>query len=225
MVNQPHRQRRSGPLAKEAVPGSLASASEWRIRLALALLVVSACSALGNVVAVLALGGAMAHLGAPQGPLEFALVFVGGVVALGGDALILTGSLGVLRPEIRIAGRPGSVTWGLGLQLLAAALVGVLESSWLFGVLYLLLLAGLAALWIRTGVPEAPRPAARHAVPEPSERPAPSAPADLPGRQPIPWVGTAPPPPSAAEQGRDVDPTTPIPNQGSWPGSDRGPGR
>ncbi|MGA8426073.1 MAG: hypothetical protein WB801_00610, partial [Candidatus Dormiibacterota bacterium] len=77
MVNQPHRQRRSGPIAKEAVPGSEASASEWRFRLSLALLVVSACSILGNLAAVLALGGAMAHLGAPQGPLEFAQVFVG----------------------------------------------------------------------------------------------------------------------------------------------------
>jgi multisubunit Na+/H+ antiporter MnhG subunit len=224
MVNQPHRQRRSGPLGKEAVPGSQASASEWRVRLALALLAVSACSVLGNVAAVFALGGAMAHLGAPQGPLEFALVFVGGVVGLGGDALILTGSLAVLRPDSRISGQPSWVTWGLGLQLLAAALVGVLESSWLFGLLYVLLLAGLAALWIRTSAPEAPRPAARHAVPEPSEPPIPAAPARAPARQPIPWVGTAPPPPSAA-QGREADPTTPTPDQGSWPDSGRGMGR
>ncbi|MFZ0996209.1 MAG: hypothetical protein WAO09_09595 [Candidatus Dormiibacterota bacterium] len=221
-MNQPHRQRRSGPIAKEAVPGS--QASEWRLRLALALLLVSACSVLGNLAAVLALGGAMAHLGAPQGPLEFALVFVGGVVGLGGDALILTGSLAVLRPDIRISGQPGWVTWGLGLQLLAAALVGVLESSWLFGLLYVLLLAGLAALWIRTSAPEAPRPTARHALPEPSEPPPPAVSPEALGRQPIPWVGTAPPPPSAA-QGRDAAPTTPTPNQGSWPGSGRGPGR
>jgi hypothetical protein len=89
------------------------------VRLALALAVVSACSALGNVVAVVAVGGAMAHLGAPQGPLEFALVFVGGVVGLVGDALILAGSLAVLRPDLRFGRRPASVTWGLGLQLLA----------------------------------------------------------------------------------------------------------
>jgi hypothetical protein len=220
MVNLPHRQRRSGQLANEAVPGS--QASEWHFRLALALLVVSACSVLGNVAAVLALGGAMAHLGAPQGPLEFSLVFVGGLVGLGGDALILTGSLGVLRPDIRFSGQPGWVTWGLGLQLLAAALVGVLESSWLFGVLYVLLLVGLAALWIRTSAPIAPRPAARHAAPEPSEPPTLSAPVGVPGRQPIPWVGTAPPPPSATQR-RDAEPTTPSPNQGSWPGSRRGP--
>jgi hypothetical protein len=223
MVNQPHRQRRSGPLAKEAVPGSQAPASEWRLRLALALLVVSACSVLGNVAAVVALGGAMAHVGAPQGPLEFALVFIGGVVGLGGDALILAGSLAVLRPDLRISGRPGRVTWGLGLQLLAAALVGVLESSWLFGTLYVLLLAGLAAIWIRTSVPESPRPAARHAAPEPSEPPAPSPPAAVPSRQPIPWVGTAPPPPSAAQAG-EVEPSSSKPNQGSGPGSGRGPG-
>jgi len=222
MVNQPHRQRRSGPIAKEAIPGSQASASEWRFRLALALLVVSACSVLGNVAAVLALGGAMAHLGAPQGPLEFALVFVGGVVGLGGDALILTGSLAVLRPEVRLSGRPGWVPWGLGLQLLAAALVGVLESSWLFGALYVLLLVGLAALWVRTGEPMLPRPVARHAVPEPAES-IPSASERMPERQPIPWVGTAPPPPSAAQR-RDTGPTSPTPDRGAWPNSGRGPG-
>ncbi|MGA8207109.1 MAG: hypothetical protein WB867_03660 [Candidatus Dormiibacterota bacterium] len=222
MVNQPHRQRRSGPIAKEAVPGSEASASEWRFRLSLALLVVSACSILGNVAAVLALGGAMAHLGAPQGPLEFALVFVGGVVGLGGDALILSGSLAVLRPEVRLSGQPGWVTWGLGLQLLAAALVGVLGSSWLFGALYVLLLVGLAGLWVRTGEPTLPRPVARHAVAEPAES-IPSAAAGLPERQPIPWVGTVPPPPSAAQR-RDTGPTSSTPNRGAWPDSGRGPG-
>lgn len=222
-MNQPHRQRRSGPIPTEAVPGSQASASEWRLRLALALTVVSACSVLGNVVAVLALGGAMAHLGAPQGPLEFALVFLGGVVGLAGDALILFGSLAVLRPDIRFAGRPTGVTWGLGLQLLAAALVGALESSWLFGTLYLLLLAGLATLWVRTSDSVPPRPAARHAVPEIAEA-VPSQSERMPERLPIPWVGTAPPPPSAVPR-RDPGPAGPKQSQGSWPSSGRGPGR
>jgi hypothetical protein len=183
---------------------------------------VSACSVLGNLAAVFALAGAMAHLGAPQGPLEFALVFIGGAVGLAGDALILTGALAVVRPHIRFSGNPGQVTWGLGLQLLAAALVGVLESSWLFGLLYALLLAGLAALWIRTSAPVPPRPAARHALPEPSE-PLSSAPAGMPECQPIPWVGTAPPPPSAA-QVRDTEPSSSNPNQGSWSRPGRGPG-
>lgn len=193
------------------------------MRLAIALTVVSACSVLGNVVAVIALGGAMAHLGAPQGPLEFALVFVGGLVGLAGDALILAGSLAVLRPDIRFAPRPGSVTWGLGLQLLASALVGALESSWLFGALDVLLLAGLAALWVRTSDAVPPRLAARHAVPELAEA-VPSAPERMPERLPIPWVGTAPPPPSAAPR-RDPGPTGPTQSQGSWPSSGRGPGR
>lgn len=223
MVNQPRRQRRSGPIETEAVPGSKASASEWRVRLALGLTLVSACSALGNVVAVIALGGAMAHLGAPQGPLEFALVFVGAAIGLTGDALILAGSLAVLRPDIRFAGPPAGVTWGLGLQLVAAALVGALESSWVFGALYVLLLAGLAGLWVRTSDPVPPRPAARHAVPEIAEA-VPSHPERMPERLPIPWVGTAPPPPSSVER-RDPGPGSPTQGQGSWPTTGRGPGR
>lgn len=173
---------------------------EWRLRLALALLVVSACSALVNLIAALALGGAIANLGAPQGPLEFALVFIGAVVGLGGDALIVTGTLAVVRPGARFSGHPGRVTWGLGLQLLASALVGLLESSWTFAVVYLLLLAGLAYLWIRTSPTLPARPAARHPAAEP---PAPmrAEPEPVSDRFPIPWIGNAPPPPSSPRPG------------------------
>lgn len=196
-MNQPRRRRSAAPAAP--VPALLPSKSpspEWRLRLALALLFVSALSALGNLLALLALGGAIAHLGAPQGPLEFALVFIGAVVGLGGDAVILAGTLAVLRPGTRFSGHPERVTWGLGLQLLAAALVGVLESSWTFAVVYVLLLAGLAYLWLRTSPAVPARPVARHPLPEPPS-PVRSEPAPIPERSPIPWVGSAPPPPSS----------------------------
>jgi len=192
------------------------------MRLALALLVVSACSVLVNVIAVLALGGAIANLGAPQGPLEFALVFIGAVVGLGGDGLILAGSLAVVRPGTRFSGHPERVTWGLGMQLLASALVGVLESSWTFAVVYVLLLAGLGYLWIRTSPPLPSRPAARHPAAEPPAS-VPTEPEPTTDRFPIPWVGSAPPPPSSPGTKWDQDPT---PGRGAdtGPGSSRGPG-
>lgn len=196
----------------EALSEVQAPDSEWRLRMALALLAVSAASALGNVIAVLALGGAIANLGAPQGPLEFALVFIGAVVGLGGDLLILRGALAVVSPQSRFAGHPERVSWGLGLQLLAAALVGVLESSWLFAVLYVLILACLAALWLRTSPPAAPRPAARHAVPEADQADRPQR-GQVAERYPIPWVGNAPPPPSsppASRQGSSSPESGPI---------------
>ena len=130
MVSQPRRRRTTAP---EPVPKSIpgpSPAPEWRLRLALGLLAISGLSALFNVLAVLALGGAIANLGAPQGPLDFALVFIGAVVGLGGDAVIVAGTLAVVRPGTRFAGHPERVSWGLGLQLLASALVGLLESSW-----------------------------------------------------------------------------------------------
>jgi len=175
-----------------------------------------------NVIAVLALGGAIAHLGAPQGPLEFALVFIGAVVGLGGDALVLAGSLAVVRPGTRFSGHPERVPWGIGLQLLASALVGVLESSWTFALVYVLLLAGLAYLWIRTSPTTSPRPAARHPVPEP-EAPVRAGPEPLIERFPIPWVGNAPPPPSSPGTRLEENPSSESrPNSGSGPR--RGPG-
>lgn len=192
MSSQP-RQRRSAAPADPPAP-SVSISFEWRLRLALALLLVSACSVLGNLVALIALGSAIAHLGAPQGPLEFALVFIGALVGLGGDALILRGALAVVRPGTRFSGHPERVLWGLGLQLLAAALVGVLESSWLFGVVYAVILGGLAYVWSRSSPFKPAPPVARHPQPEPSE----PVPAEAPGdRLPMPWVGNAPPPPSS----------------------------
>ncbi|MGH7642662.1 MAG: hypothetical protein ACRENX_06550 [Candidatus Dormibacteria bacterium] len=197
MVNQPRRRRSTARAPDQRSLPARSSYPEWQIRLAWGLLLVSACSVLGNVIAVLALGGAIANLGAPQGPLEFALVFIGAVVGLGGDWLILAGSLAVVRPGTRFSGHPERVTWGLGLQLLASALVGVLESSWTFAAVYVLLLAGLAYLWLRTSPPPGPRPAARHPAEE-AELPV-RAETSLPlaERFPIPWVGNAPPPPSS----------------------------
>ncbi|HVB14714.1 MAG TPA: hypothetical protein VNH38_08180 [Candidatus Dormibacteraeota bacterium] len=215
-MNQPRRRRSSAPNPIEVQLTAESPSPEWRLRLALALLVVSACSALANVLAVLALGGAIANLGAPQGPLEFALVFIGAVVGLGGDALILAGTLAVVRPGTRFSGHPDRVTWGLGLQLLAAALVGVLESSWTFAVVYLLILAGLAYLWLRTSPALPPRPAARHPLPEPPER-TPAEPGPGTERFPIPWVGNAPPPPSSPRTGWDANP-------GAGSGSESGRG-
>ncbi|HUY08028.1 MAG TPA: hypothetical protein VMW80_01045 [Candidatus Dormibacteraeota bacterium] len=222
MVNEPRR-RRSTALAPTPIDRSLPARSpspEWRIRLALGLLFVSACSVLFNVIAVLALGGAIANLGAPQGPLDFALVFIGAVVGLGGDAMILAGTLGVLRPGTRFTGHPERVSWGLGLQLLASALVGVLESSWTFAVVYVLLLGGLAYLWIRTSPTGPTRPAARHPV---AEAPVLAEPAPVSERFPIPWVGNAPPPPSSPGTRWGEDPSSESgPSSGS--GARRGPG-
>lgn len=200
-ASDPRRRRRTGPQVPESFSESLTPASEWRVRMALALTFVSAASALANLVALLALGGAIAHLGAPQGPLEFALAFIGAVVGLGGDVLIFRGALAVVQPQSRFAGHPERVTWGLGLQLLASALVGVLESSWLFGAVYVLILAGLTALWLRNSPALPPRPAARHPVVEPD---APLQQGEqIPDRLPIPWVGTAPPPPSSPPRAAD----------------------
>ncbi|MGC1908919.1 MAG: hypothetical protein WA809_04890 [Candidatus Dormiibacterota bacterium] len=221
-MNQPRRRRNTAPAPVARSLPAPSPSPEWRMRLALALLVVSACSVLVNVIAVLALGGAIANLGAPQGPLEFALVFIGAVVGLGGDALILAGALAVIRPGIRFSGHPERVSWGLGLQLLASALVGVLESSWVFALVYVLLLAGLSYLWIRTSPALTPRPAARHPDAEPAA-PLPSEPDPVGDRFPIPWVGSAPPPPSSTGSRRDESPN---PGEGadSGPGSPRGPG-
>ena len=222
IVNQPRRRRSTTPAPVERTLPIQAPSSEWRLRLALALLFVSAGSVLVNVIAVLALGGAIAHLGAPQGPLEFALVFIGAVVGLGGDALILAGSLAVVRPGTRFSGHPERVPWGIGLQLLASALVGVLESSWTFALVYVLLLAGLAYLWIRTSPTTSPRPAARHPVPEP-EAPVRAGPEPLIERFPIPWVGTAPPPPSSPGTRWEENPSSESgPSPGTGPR--RGPG-
>jgi hypothetical protein len=222
MVTQPRRQRRSRP-APHPAPATayLGPAGEWRVRLALALLVVSAVSVIASLVALLALGGAIAHLGAPQGPLEFAVVFVGAFLGLGGDGLILSGSLAVLRPQSRLSRNPAAVTAGLVLQLPAAAAVGVLQSSWLFAAVYLLMVAGLALLWVRTSPPPQPRPAARHAVPEQVEGPPAEAP--LLDRQPIPWIGSAPPPPSASSQ-RQAEQAGPECDGPFRPRSGRGPG-
>ncbi|MGA7172459.1 MAG: hypothetical protein WA976_04020 [Candidatus Dormiibacterota bacterium] len=221
-MNQPRRRRSTAPAPVARSLPAQSPSPEWRMRLALALLVVSGCSVLVNVIAVLALGGAIANLGAPQGPLEFALVFIGAVVGLGGDALILAGTLAVVRPGTRLSGHPERVSWGLGLQLLASALVGVLESSWVFALVYVLLLAGLAYLWIRTSPPLAPRPAARHPEAEPAAT-LPAEPDPVGGRFPIPWVGSAPPPPSSTGTRWDEDPNSGS-GAGSGPGSRRGPG-
>ncbi|HEY6538135.1 MAG TPA: hypothetical protein VI138_03735 [Candidatus Dormibacteraeota bacterium] len=195
--------------------------SEWRLRLALGLLVISACSALVNIIAVIALGGAIAHLGAPQGPLEFALVFIGAVVGLGGDALIVAGSLAVVRPGTRFSGHPERVPWGLGLQLLASALVGVLESSWTFAVVYVLLLGGLGYWWIRTTPAEPAQPRARHPEPEPA-RPEVAEPEPLRDRFPLPWVGNAPPPPSGSRPTWEPGPRADGPDPGRGPGRGAG---
>ena len=221
MVNPTRRRRSTSPTATAPGLPSQSPSPEWRLRLAIALLVISACSSLLNVIAVLALGGAIANLGAPQGPVEFALVFIGAVVGLGGDALIVLGALAVVRPRTRFAGHPERVSWGLGLQLVASALVGVLASSWTFAVVYVLMLAGLAYLWIRTSPPPSSRPTARHPVAEPAARLDPG-PEPVSERFPIPWVGSAPPPPSSTEMVRKQGPDPHLgPNSGSTAG--RGP--
>lgn len=197
MVNRPRRQRRSRPApasARAAVEYQQAP-SEWRVRLAWALLVVSAASLLANLLAVVALAGAIAHLGVPQGPLEFALILLGAVAGLIGDVLIARGSMAVALPGYRLASAPARVPWGLGLQLPAAIAVGVLQSSALFAAVYILMLAGLAFLWIRTSPPVQPSPSARHPRSEAPEPPTRAQPVGE--RYPMPWVGTAPPPPSA----------------------------
>jgi hypothetical protein len=197
MVNQPRRQRRSRPVQApaRAAAGYQPVPSEWRVRLAWALVVVSVASLLANLLAVVALAGAIAHLGVPQGPLEFALILLGAVAGLIGDVLIARGSMAVALPGYRLAGAPARVPWGLGLQLPAAIAVGVLQSSWLFAVVYVLMLAGLAFLWLRTSPPVQPSPSARHPRSEAAEPPARAQPVEE--RYPMPWVGTAPPPPSA----------------------------
>ncbi|MGH7609950.1 MAG: hypothetical protein ACREOD_08490 [Candidatus Dormibacteria bacterium] len=199
MLTQPRRQRRSLPTPPATpAPGPGDQASEWRVRLAWALLAVAAAALLGDVLAVVATLGAIVHLGALRGPLEFALVLVGAVLGLVGSAAMGTGSLAVVRPDWTFAGDPRSVLWGLGLQLPAAAAVGVLQASWPFTVVYLLLLLALGYFWIRTSPLAGARPSARHVAAESDPDSSPR-PASVPTRQPIPWMTSAPPPPSAPE--------------------------
>ncbi|MGH7611469.1 MAG: hypothetical protein ACREN4_05560 [Candidatus Dormibacteria bacterium] len=200
-MTEPRRLRRSLPSRPEGPPRATSELpSEWLVRLAWALLGVACLALLGDVLAIVATLGAIVHLGALRGPLEFALVLLGALLGLVGSALTATGCLAVLRPDWTFAGRPGQVLWGLGLQVPAAAAAGVLEASPGSTVAYLILLAGLAWLWWRFSPPPPPVPLARHPAPDQPAEAAP-APTPAPAREPFPWLSPAPPPPSAPGAG------------------------
>lgn len=217
------RRRRRSAAPAPAGPGlSLAPVppSAWGVRLAWALLLIGALSALEGLFAMVALAGAIGNLGPPQTPLDFFPVFAGGVLGLVGDALLVSGAGGVLFPGARFTGGRSRALVGLALQLPAAAAVGALESSLGITLLYLAAIAGLWYLARRVLPAPGPRPLARHPLPEPS----PAGAGPLPGErrwatpqrvEPIRWVaGGAPPPPSAAIAGAATD-------DGPVPGRDR----
>ncbi len=167
-------------------------------QLAWALVLVGLASALASLLALIALAGAMANAGPPQGPMDFLPVFVGTLVGVAGDLLMVRGGAGVVRPGAWYSGGRTSALVGILLQVPAAAAVGELEASVVITALYLVLLGGLAALTVRMLPGPAARPAARHPEP-PSSTPAlASGPARAGSAQPIRWVAAgAPPPPSA----------------------------
>ncbi|MGH7640771.1 MAG: hypothetical protein ACREOL_07700 [Candidatus Dormibacteria bacterium] len=217
-MNEPRRRRRSAPEPAPAEAATAPAPSSWGQLLGWVLVAVAAVSLVVQILALVALGSAIAHLGAPQGPLEFALAFIGAVVGLGADLLIIHGAMTLARPQSSLGGPTQRVFWGLGLELVAAAMVGLLASSWGFAAIYVVLLCLLAYLWQRVRPPALARPAARHPGPEALE----PGPAPAPERFSLPWVGSAPPPPSSERRGGQDRPargapTGPTGGRGSRP--------
>jgi hypothetical protein len=195
------RPRRVRSSAHGAKPASDPEAPEggWLWRLALALLALAAVSAFGNLISLVVVGATVGGSDSPQGPETYIPVFVGAVVGLVGDGLLLRGALGVIRPTIPYSGKRRLVIVGLVLQLPAAAAVGTLEASWAMTVVYVLIVAGVVVWWSRLTPGLGPRPLAQHPAGSPRRVDVAST-----GRwvvnepiQPIRWVGGAPPPPSA----------------------------
>jgi len=182
-------------------------------QLAFVLLLVAAVSALGNLISLLVLAGAMGQTDSPQGAQTFLPVFAGALLGIAGDLVLARGALGILRPGSRLGGGRSLVMVGLLLQIPAAAAAGTLEALWPATVAYLLLLAALAWLWLRAAPEASGKPLARH----PEEPPRRRAQITSTGRwtvaappPPMQWrAGAAPPPPSAPGQavgagGRDL---------------------
>ncbi|MHB8323279.1 MAG: hypothetical protein ACYDHB_02455 [Candidatus Dormibacteria bacterium] len=193
------RARRSSRGAAAAGTPSLSGDRSWR--LAAVLLLVAAASALGNLVSLAVVAAAMGQTDSPQGPQTFLPVFAGALIAMVGDLVLIRGALSAIRPGWRFAGGRGLVMVGLVLQLPAAVAAGTLEALWPITVAYLLVLAALATLWLRSAPGVSAKPLARHAE-EPLRRRAQVAPSGrwkvAPAPQPMKWRGgVAPPPPSA----------------------------
>ncbi len=197
------RQRRSAA-AGAAAPETLSTApaaSAWGLRLAYALVLVGAVSALSGIVALAADTGAMGNAGVPQGPLDFLPVVVGAALGVCGAALLVRGGLGAIRPGMRLTGGRQSALLGVLLQLPAALAVGALTATLPLTLAYLALLAGLAAaVWRLLPLPSTP-PSARHPAPSEEGRRGPSRGPRWSvqrGPEPLQWVSHgAPPPPSA----------------------------
>ncbi|MGC8474049.1 MAG: hypothetical protein ACP5PW_06550 [Candidatus Dormibacteria bacterium] len=198
------RQRRSAaPGAAAAGPFPAVPAnSAWGLRLAYALVLVGAVSALAGVLALVADLGAMGNAGVPQGPLDFLPVVVGAGLGVLGAALLARGGLGVIRPATRLAGGRTSALLGVLLQLPAALAVGALAATPPITVAYLVLLVGLAvAVWRLIPVSN-PAPLARHPEPPGEMESGPSRPPTWTvqrGPDPLRWVSSGPPPPPSAE--------------------------
>jgi hypothetical protein len=199
------RRRLSDDPTREVAPADTAYGRSFPSgrQLAWALVLAGLASALVSLFAIVALAGAMANAGPPQGPMDFLPVFIGTLVGVAGDLLMVRGGAGVVRPGAWYSGGRTSALVGILLQVPAAAAVGELEASVVITALYLLLLCGLATLAVMALPGPAARPAARH--PEP---PTPAAPASRPARaesaQPIQWVAAGAPPPPSAGRGADM---------------------
>jgi hypothetical protein len=207
------RPRRVRSSAHGAKPASDTEAPEggWLRRLAFALLAMAALSAFGNLISLAVVAATVGGSDSPQGPETYIPVFLGAVVGLVGDGLLLRGALGVIRPRSPYSGKRRLVIVGLVLQLPAAAAVGTLEASWVMTVVYVLIVAGVVVWWSRLTPEVGPRPLAQHPAGAPRRVDVAST-----GRwvvnepiQPIRWVGGAPPPPSApganAALGRETE--------------------
>ena len=189
-------------------PGKVSPAvrGERSYRLALVLLLVALLSAVGNLASLVVLAATMGQADSAQGPLTFLPAFGGALIGIVGDLILVRGTLGVIRPGGRFAGGRGLVTVGLLLQLPAAAAAGTLEALLPLTVAYVLVLAALAALWLRSAPAASAKPLAKHPD-EPQRRRAQVAPSGrwtVAGQsQPMPWRGgSAPPPPSAPSPAR-----------------------
>ena len=165
---QTPRARRSAPAQRQFSAGGLGTASEggWATEVALAIALVAVVSALANVVALLVVLSTMATATPPEGAVTYLPVLLGVAIGVAGDALLLRGALGVLSPGIRFSSGRGAVLVGLLVQLVAAAAVGTLEASWVLTLVYLVLLGGLAALWLRFTPAPGPPPMAQHPADE-----------------------------------------------------------
>ncbi|MHB1576949.1 MAG: hypothetical protein ACYCX9_10660 [Candidatus Dormibacteria bacterium] len=203
------RARRSTPAQRPLASGGAETLSGggWATEIALVIALVALLSALANVVAVLVVSATMATATPPEGSITYLPVVAGAVIGLAGDALLLSGALGVLRPGVRFSSGRGAVLVGLAVQVVAAAAVGTLEASWMLTLVYLVLLAALAALWLRFAPQPGPRPLAQHPIDEGERRRIPVPPS---GRwivqgapQPMTWSGGVPLPPSAPGEQTD----------------------